>query len=144
MRILPLFSGLYWQPPITSVILCVMRLSRLLPIAALVLMAINATGVLRAVHMLSEHAPTALHSTHDGHEGHGHSAPGDDQPSPTPSDDHDCDLCFSFRSMHEIIPQTPIMVVRLDLVSPTIPQLVTVIRAHARPAANPARGPPAC
>ena len=115
-----------------------MKLGRFLPILALILMAINATGVLRAAHMIEHHAPAA-------HEcGGGEHAPSD-QPEPAPSDDeHSCDLCFSLRSIQDFVPQAPITVVSQDLVSPTIPQPVIVIRAHARPAAHPARGPPVC
>ncbi|MCA9304355.1 MAG: hypothetical protein KC996_09560 [Phycisphaerales bacterium] len=115
-----------------------MKLGRLLPIAALVLMAINATGVLRAAHMIEHHTPSA-HACSGGEQ-----SP-NNQPTPAPSDDeHDCDLCLSLRSMHEIVPQLPVVVVALDLVSPTIPQPVIVVRAHARPAVHPARGPPVC
>ncbi len=130
-----------------------MHLRRILPIAALLLMAINASGVLRAMHMLSAHAPQSIHAAHHPHEGHGDHAgqsghsqtdPGEDQPTPAPDDEHGCELCFSLRSMHETVPQQPVLVVCEGLISPTIPQPVIVIRAHARPGAHPARGPPVC
>jgi hypothetical protein len=129
---------------LSGCMLYAMKFRRILPIAALVLMAINATGVLRALHMHAEHAPVTIHSPDFAHNEQEQSSPADDRPTPVPENDHDCDLCFSFRSMHEVVALQQCPLISADLISPTIPQPVIVIRTQMRPAAHPARGPPVC
>lgn len=81
-----------------------MKLIRIIPLFAAVLLALHGTGIVRTLHKLSHHAqPSIAHSCIDAQSNTTpiNQAP-TEQPSEHPSDtddEHDCDICLTLNSI---------------------------------------------